>query len=74
VFPAYEILYGNWLMSKETPVKLASLQALGTICAVLSKDQLEAQLQKLIPTLLSFYKKEKEHLPITQVNSSYYGS
>ena len=42
------------------------MQAIGSICAVLSRDQFEAQLPKLVPTILSFYKKEKDHLPITQ--------
>lgn len=37
------------------------------MCAVLEKDQLDAQLPRLVPTLLAFYKKEKELLPITQV-------
>jgi hypothetical protein len=47
-------------------VRLATIQALGSICAVLSRDQLEQQLPKLIPALLQMYKKEKDHLPITQ--------
>ena len=66
VFPAYEILFTNWLQSKESKVRVTTMQAIGSMCLVLSKEQLEVQIPKLIPTVLSFYKKEKEHLPITQ--------
>ncbi len=37
------------------------------ICAILSKDQFEAQLPKIIQMILSMLKSEKEHLPILQV-------
>lgn len=66
MFPAYEILLNQWLTSKETKVRLAALQALGNICQVLTREQLEQQLPKIVPTFLQFFKKEKEHLQITQ--------
>lgn len=66
IYPAYEILFSTWLQSKEPKVRLATIQALGSMCAVLAREQLEAQLPRLIPTLLAFYKKEKDLLPITQ--------
>eukprot|EP01119_Soliformovum_irregulare_P013154 TRINITY_DN3473_c0_g1_i1.p1 TRINITY_DN3473_c0_g1~~TRINITY_DN3473_c0_g1_i1.p1 ORF type:complete len:1648 (+),score=609.13 TRINITY_DN3473_c0_g1_i1:20-4963(+) len=66
VFPAYEIMFNNWLLSKEPKVRLATIQALGSISAVLTREQLDAQLPQLIPNILNLYKKEKEHLPITQ--------
>jgi hypothetical protein len=43
------------------------MQALGSVCAVLSREQLEPQIPKLVPTILGMYKKEKELLPLTQV-------
>lgn len=66
VFPAYEIMFNNWLISKEPKVRLATIQALGSIAAVLEKEQLDAQLPQLVPNILGIYKKEKEHLPVTQ--------
>lgn len=70
VKPAYEILFNNWLKTGEKDdVRLASLQALGSICACLSREQFEIELGKIVPTLLTFYKKEKnqeQQLPITQ--------
>ncbi len=66
IFPAYEILFNTWVGSRESKVRVTTLQALGSMCLVLSKEQLETQLPKLIPVFLEVYKKEKDQLPITQ--------
>eukprot|EP01114_Cavostelium_apophysatum_P008329 TRINITY_DN2073_c0_g1_i2.p1 TRINITY_DN2073_c0_g1~~TRINITY_DN2073_c0_g1_i2.p1 ORF type:complete len:513 (-),score=158.15 TRINITY_DN2073_c0_g1_i2:146-1684(-) len=66
MFPAYEFMFTNWLQSKETKVRLATLQALGSIGGVLTREQLEAQLPKIVPIFLGFFKKEKDTLPVTQ--------
>jgi len=68
MFPAYEILVNQWLISKEIKVRLTSLQAIGNICQVLSRDLLEQQLPKVVPIFLKSFKTEKpgDHLHITQ--------
>lgn len=48
-------------------VRLATVVAIGAMMAILPKEQFEAQIPKLVPQVLMLYKKEKEHLPITQV-------
>eukprot|EP01117_Protostelium_nocturnum_P011732 TRINITY_DN4276_c0_g1_i1.p1 TRINITY_DN4276_c0_g1~~TRINITY_DN4276_c0_g1_i1.p1 ORF type:complete len:1650 (+),score=410.28 TRINITY_DN4276_c0_g1_i1:183-5132(+) len=66
VFPAYEILFNNWLQAKEAKVRLITIQALGCMCACLERDLFEINLVKLIPAILNTYKKEKDQLPVTQ--------
>ena len=67
MFPAYEMLFSNWLTSsKESKVRITCIQALGSMCLILTRDQLDVQVPKLIPVILQMYKKEKELLPITQ--------
>jgi len=52
-------------------VRFAVVEALGFISFRLSKDTFEANIQKLIPTYLAMYKKEKytDFLPISQVST-----
>eukprot|EP01094_Clydonella_sp_ATCC50884_P016628 TRINITY_DN2764_c0_g1_i4.p1 TRINITY_DN2764_c0_g1~~TRINITY_DN2764_c0_g1_i4.p1 ORF type:complete len:993 (-),score=383.24 TRINITY_DN2764_c0_g1_i4:263-3241(-) len=66
VYPAYEMFFNNWISSRESKVRLAVAQAVGNMCAVMPQEQFEAQLPRLLPGLLALYKKEKNHLPITQ--------
>ncbi|PRP83406.1 hypothetical protein PROFUN_09434 [Planoprotostelium fungivorum] len=66
VFPAYEIIFSNWLQAKEAKVRTISIQALGCISACLERETFETNLIKLIPTILNIYKKEKDQLPVTQ--------
>jgi hypothetical protein len=68
VFTAFEFMFNNWLSSSESKVRLATVQALGSMAAVMSPDQFQQQLPKLIHGLANEYKKEKEdkHLAITQ--------
>jgi len=66
VFPAYEIIFSNWLQAKEAKVRTISIQALGCISACLERDIFETNLLKLLPTIMAIYKKEKEQLPVTQ--------
>lgn len=66
VFPAFEVMFGSWSQSKESKVRLATLHAVGQMCAIMPRDQFEAQLIKIVPAFLKMYGKEKVHLPITQ--------
>jgi len=66
VFPAYEVMISSWVSSRESKVRLATINAIGQMCAVMPKEQFEAQLPKLVPLFLKLYSKEKQHLPITQ--------
>lgn len=66
MFPAYELMFSKWLGSGEAKVRLATVQAVGSMCAVLSREQFEIQVPKIIPTIVGMYKKEKDFLPITQ--------
>ena len=61
-----QVLFANWLGAKETKVRLATIKALGSMCAVMTRQQFDEQLPRLLPALLALYKKESQHLPITQ--------
>lgn len=66
IFPCYEVLFATWLTDKEAKVRLATIKALGAMCAVIARPNFDEQLPRLIPALLGLYKKEKQQLPITQ--------
>jgi hypothetical protein len=68
IFTAFEFMFNNWLSSSESKVRLATIQALGSMTAVLSPDHFQQQLPKLIQGFVNAYKKEKEetHLALTQ--------
>eukprot|EP00005_Dracoamoeba_jomungandri_P008470 CAMPEP_0174265646 /NCGR_PEP_ID=MMETSP0439-20130205/27313_1 /TAXON_ID=0 /ORGANISM="Stereomyxa ramosa, Strain Chinc5" /LENGTH=1648 /DNA_ID=CAMNT_0015352207 /DNA_START=52 /DNA_END=4994 /DNA_ORIENTATION=- len=65
ILPAFEILFNNWLGSRKQKVRTVTLQAVGAMCAILAQEEFENQLPKIISSVLSMYKKDKEHLPIT---------
>jgi hypothetical protein len=51
IFPCYEVLFAQWLPSKEAKVRLATIKALGSMCAVMSRDNFEEQLPRLVVLL-----------------------
>ncbi|XP_037659046.1 maestro heat-like repeat-containing protein family member 1 isoform X4 [Choloepus didactylus] len=60
IFSAYEVLFTHWLQSREAKLRLAVVQALGPMSHLLPNEKLEEQLPKLIPGILSLYKKHAE--------------
>ncbi len=95
IFPIYELIFTNWLPSRESKVFLsfivwigdkahwpwicyqvrgASIQAVGSMSAILTTQQLEQQLPKMLTSMLALYKKDKNHLSITMVSRLFYSS
>ncbi|KAG5856775.1 hypothetical protein ANANG_G00011450 [Anguilla anguilla] len=66
VYAAYDILFCIWLQSRETKLRLTVAEALGPMSHLMAHDKLEEQLPKLIPTMLSLYKKNTEHYIISK--------
>ena len=46
---------------------MAIIQATGYMVEAMEREQFEAQLPKIITGILAAYKRDKVHLPITQV-------
>ncbi|KAL4629859.1 maestro heat-like repeat-containing protein family member 1, partial [Arapaima gigas] len=57
---AYNILFCNWLQSRELKVRLTVAEALGSMSALMTPEKLEQQIPKLFSALLSLYKKSPE--------------
>lgn len=54
---AFDILFQNWLQNREPKLRLTVAEALGSMCHLMASDKLEDQITKLIPAILSLYKK-----------------
>uniref|UniRef100_A0A8C7RIR0 Maestro heat-like repeat family member 1 n=1 Tax=Oncorhynchus mykiss TaxID=8022 RepID=A0A8C7RIR0_ONCMY len=67
IYAAYDILYCSWLQSRESKLRLTVAEAVGSMSHLIAHDKLEEQLPKLIPTILSLYKKNTEHYVISKV-------
>ena len=66
---SFDILFNRWLAeSGEVKVRMAIVEALGSMSQVLGREALEQRLGKVIGKGLEMYKKEKvsDHLPISQ--------
>jgi hypothetical protein len=65
---AFDVIFNNWLNSKELKVRLAVLESLGAMSSLLTRDHFDAELMKLLPIFLGMYKKEAigNHLPVSQ--------
>lgn len=46
-------------------VRAATIQAVGSMCAILMPQQFETQLPRILTAMLALYKKDANHLPIT---------
>ncbi|KAM5211025.1 maestro heat-like repeat-containing protein family member 1 isoform 13-T22 [Hipposideros larvatus] len=57
---AYDILFHQWLPSREAKLRLAVVEALGPISHLLPSEKLEEQLPKLLPGITTLYKKHAE--------------
>uniref|UniRef100_A0A3Q1JK79 Uncharacterized protein n=1 Tax=Anabas testudineus TaxID=64144 RepID=A0A3Q1JK79_ANATE len=63
---AFDILFNNWLQSRESKLRLTVAEAVGSMCHLMASDKLEEQIPKLIPAILSLYKKNTEHYIISK--------
>lgn len=66
MFGAYDILFSSWLQSRESKLRLTVAEAVGSMCHLMAHDKLEEQIPKLIPAMLSLYKKNNEHYIISK--------
>ncbi|XP_013392835.1 maestro heat-like repeat-containing protein family member 1 isoform X1 [Lingula anatina] len=67
IYSAYDILFNVWLQSKEAKLRLAIVDALGNMAHIMSRENLEEQLPRLISGILNLYKKHAaESFHITQ--------
>lgn len=67
VFSAFEVLFSIWLLSPEAKLRIAVVECVGLMTHIIAKDKLEELISKLIPGMLSLYKKHpNDVLSITQ--------
>nr|XP_046255582.1 maestro heat-like repeat-containing protein family member 1 isoform X1 [Scatophagus argus] len=66
IYAAFDILFNNWLQSRESKLRLTVAEAVGSMCHLMANDKLEEQIPKLIPAILSLYKKNNEHYVISK--------
>ncbi|XP_043923633.1 maestro heat-like repeat-containing protein family member 1 isoform X2 [Protopterus annectens] len=66
IYAAYDVLFNVWLQSRDTKLRLAVVEALGPVSQLMPHDKLEEQLPRLIPGILSLYKKHPEPFYITK--------
>eukprot|EP00013_Stygamoeba_regulata_P006034 CAMPEP_0177640424 /NCGR_PEP_ID=MMETSP0447-20121125/6535_1 /TAXON_ID=0 /ORGANISM="Stygamoeba regulata, Strain BSH-02190019" /LENGTH=1747 /DNA_ID=CAMNT_0019142493 /DNA_START=242 /DNA_END=5485 /DNA_ORIENTATION=- len=70
IFPAYEVMVTNWILSKDERVRLITAHCMGNMCAVMDIEQFQKEVHRLVPAMLQLYRKEKDHLPVTQALSN----
>ncbi|MCJ8728677.1 hypothetical protein PDJAM_G00007090 [Pangasius djambal] len=66
IYAAYDILFNSWLQSRDSKLRLSVAEALGLMSHLMAHDKLEEQLPKLLPAILSLYKKNPEHYIISK--------
>ncbi|XP_031203259.1 maestro heat-like repeat-containing protein family member 1 isoform X3 [Mastomys coucha] len=66
IFGAYDVLFHHWLQSRDAKLRLAVVAALGPMSHLLPSERLEEQLPKLLPAVLSLYKKHAETFQISK--------
>ncbi|XP_077872592.1 maestro heat-like repeat-containing protein family member 1 isoform X9 [Ictidomys tridecemlineatus] len=66
IFSAYDILFHHWLQSRDAKLRLAVVAALGPMSHLLPSEKLEEQLPRLLPGVLSLYKKHAETFHVSK--------
>ncbi|MEQ2183931.1 hypothetical protein GOODEAATRI_002948 [Goodea atripinnis] len=70
IYAAFDILFNNWLQSREHKLRLTVGEAVGSMCHLMASDKLEEQIPRIIPAIVSLYKKNTEHYVITSTMES----
>ncbi|XP_053737649.1 maestro heat-like repeat-containing protein family member 1 isoform X2 [Synchiropus splendidus] len=63
---AFDILFNSWLQSRESKLRLTVAEAVASMCHLMAHDKLEEHIPKLLPAILSLYKKNNEHYIISK--------
>ncbi|XP_047217204.1 maestro heat-like repeat-containing protein family member 1 isoform X3 [Girardinichthys multiradiatus] len=66
IYAAFDILFNNWLQSREHKLRLTVGEAVGSMCHLMASDKLEEQIPRIIPAIVSLYKKNTEHYVISK--------
>uniref|UniRef100_A0A672FRA6 Maestro heat-like repeat family member 1 n=1 Tax=Salarias fasciatus TaxID=181472 RepID=A0A672FRA6_SALFA len=66
IYCAFDTLFNNWLQSREPKLRLTVAEAVGSMCHLMASDKLEEQIPKIVPAILSLYKKNNEHYIISK--------
>ncbi|EFJ05884.1 hypothetical protein SELMODRAFT_162778 [Selaginella moellendorffii] len=63
---AFDLFLGRWLLARDAKVSLATVEALAQMFPLINKIQLKSALPKLVPSILSVYKKDSSNcFPVT---------
>ncbi|XP_041843751.1 maestro heat-like repeat-containing protein family member 1 isoform X2 [Melanotaenia boesemani] len=66
IYPAFDVLFNSWLQSREPKLRMTVAEAVGSMCHLMARDKLEEQIPRIIPAILSMYKKNNEHYVISK--------
>lgn len=58
-----------WCNGSVSQLRLTVAEAVGSMCHLMAGEKLEEQIPKLIPAILSLYKKNNEHFIISKVGT-----
>ncbi|XP_067641697.1 maestro heat-like repeat-containing protein family member 1 [Eurosta solidaginis] len=67
---AYDVLFSQWLSSREPKVCVEILQALSSMYPLLPVDKIQDQSSRLIPQILALYRRSIERNSVTQFLAS----
>ncbi|GMH09863.1 hypothetical protein Nepgr_011704 [Nepenthes gracilis] len=57
---AFELLLRVWATSRDLKVRISTVEALGEMVGLITREQLKVALPRLVPTILDLYKKDQE--------------
>uniref|UniRef100_A0A1A8FIU1 Maestro heat-like repeat family member 1 n=2 Tax=Nothobranchius korthausae TaxID=1143690 RepID=A0A1A8FIU1_9TELE len=66
IYAAFDVLFNHWLQSRESKLRLTVAEAVGSMCHLMPRDKLEEQIPRIVPAIMSLYKKNNEHYIISK--------
>ena len=67
IYATHEIFFNLWLKSNDPKVKQLAIESIGYFVSLITHEKLEADLVKIVTTLIGLYKKHSDHFIISQV-------
>ena len=67
IYAAHEVFFNVWIKTSDPKVRQITIEAIGHFVHLITHEKLEADIAKIIPGLLSLYKKHSDQFVVSQV-------
>lgn len=68
IYAAHEIFFNVWIKTNDVKLRQITIESIGHFVNLIAHEKLETDIIKIIPCLLSLYRKHPDHFVVSQVH------